>query len=536
MTEFAHWLWQFNVDVSLLLGIILIARTILRRFAALYNLYLLWLSAPLALVASAILSSIDFTGSRVVEPVQRVVYQYIPSTPIGLENTAQTSFDYLLLVLITALSVALLLGLRLVLQHQNLRKELKRIQAPEVLNINSRYPLISVQKEGFSPAVYGFLSPAIYFPTELVRQLSNRQLDLIVKHEEQHIRQGHLWLNLAWDALVCLLWFNPIVYFARQAFRHDQELYCDYLVLKNSDSRDQHHYGHALLSTVSATHSVSLLCSWKMFNQLEERILNIKSTFSTSKKLMISLSAGLLVCFASVYSIALAGDDDKQDRKVKVIVKEAQKHKVKLNDDDVSYIEEDGEKYVIENGERRGMTEQDQAKYEALMQEIGIGIDGEIDLELDGELSDGHRVITIRTNGGTDNVRVIDVLESLEGLEGLQGLAGLASLESLVGIEGLGELEALKELEALGDIDIEILSAGASELAIAEQELAEALKSVERAAANENANRAELKKSAKELRAMQKQLSKERAQMQKTREKARLAAKNAREKVSSAPY
>jgi len=286
MTEFALWLWQFNVDVSLLLGIILIARAVLRRFATLYNLYLLWLSLPLALVASMVLSSIDFTESSIVEPVQRVVYQYIPSTPLALENTVQPSFDYLSLLLSVALSIALLLSLRLVSQHQNLRKELKRIQAPEALKISSRYPLISVEKEGFSPAVYGFLSPAIYFPTQLVRQLSRRQLDLIINHEEQHIRQGHLWLNLAWDGLVCLLWFNPIVYFARQAFRHDQELYCDYLVLKNSDSHDQHHYGHALLSTVSATHSVSLLCSWKMFNQLEERILNIKSTFSTSKKLL----------------------------------------------------------------------------------------------------------------------------------------------------------------------------------------------------------------------------------------------------------
>jgi len=537
MTEFAHWFWQFNVDLSLLLGIILIARTILRRFATLYNLYLLWLSVPLALAASSILSNIDFTGSSIVEPVQRVIYQYIPTTQLAIESAVQPSFDYTPLILILALSMTLLLGLRLVLQHQNLRRELRSIRASEVLNITSRYPLVAVRKEGFSPAVYGFLAPTIYFPSELVKQLSNRQLDLIVKHEEQHIRQGHLWLNLAWDALVCLLWFNPIAYFARQAFRHDQELYCDYLVLKNSDSHDQHHYGHALLSTVSATHSVSLLCSWKMFNQLEERILNIKSTFNTSKKLLISFAAGLLVCFASAYSLALASDSAKQERKVKVVLKETQKHTVNIDGDGLSYIEEDGEKYVIENGERREMTEQDQVKYEALMQEVGIDIDGDIDLELDGQLSDGHRVISIRTNGDTDNVHFLEALKGLEGLKALEGLKGLESLKGLPGLSGLAELkelEALKELEVLDESDIKFFIAGESELVVAEHELAEALKSVELAAANKNANKAELKKSAKELRAMQKQLKKEQAQMEKTQEKARLAAKNAREKVNRA--
>ncbi len=540
MTEFAHWFWQFNVDLSLLLGIILMARALLRRFATLYNLYLLWLSVPLALAASTILSNIDFTGSSIVEPVQRAVYEYIPNTHLAIENAVQPSLGYTPLVLVLALSIALLLVLRLVLQHQNLRKELRQIQTPDVLNIASIYPLVAVRKEGFSPAVYGFISPAIYFPRELVQQLSNRQLDLIVKHEEQHIRQGHLWLNLAWDALVCLLWFNPIVYFSRQAFRHDQELYCDYLVLKNSDSHDQRQYGHALISTVSATHSVSLLCSWKMFNQLEERILNIKSTFNTSKKLLISFAAGLLVCFASAYSLALAGEDAKHERKVKVIVKETQKNTLNINGDGVSYIEDDGEKYVIENGERRKMTAQDQAKYEALMQEVGIGIDGDIDLELDGQLSDGNRVISIRTNGDTDNAHLLEALKGLEGLKGLKALEGLKGLESLKGLPGLSglaelkELEALKELEVLGESDIKFFIAGESELVAAEHELAEALKSVELAAANKNANKAELKKSAKELRDMQKQLKKERAQMEKTRERARLAAKNAREKVSSA--
>jgi len=91
------------------------------------------------------------------------------------------------------------------------------------------------------------------------------------------------------------LWFNPLMYLARRCFRHDQELYCDHLTLKHSSNIDQESYGLDLLSTVAATDSVSLLCSWQSFNQLEERIMNIRTSNSKMSRFPLLSSNAVIV-------------------------------------------------------------------------------------------------------------------------------------------------------------------------------------------------------------------------------------------------
>lgn len=156
--------------------------------------------------------------------------------------------------------VAILLVLRLVHQHLELRRKLAVMTVAIDIGCESTYPLVGIDNDEFSPAVYGFIKPKIYFPIQLQATLSDKQIERIIRHEEHHITQQHFWLNLFWDILVCAFWFNPLMYLSRQGFRHDQELFFDYLVLNKSNNHsDNQNYGYALLSTVTATHSVSLL-------------------------------------------------------------------------------------------------------------------------------------------------------------------------------------------------------------------------------------------------------------------------------------
>jgi beta-lactamase regulating signal transducer with metallopeptidase domain len=523
MSDFMQWLWQFNLEVSLLLGFIVLVRFTIRKVVGFYNLYLFWLSVPVALLVTTLLSYVDLSSSAGIAPVQAVVYQYIPTQQAVLNSINAWSILGLVIIPLVAF-----FGVRLLVQHLSLRRELKQISASESLTINSNYPIVPVAKEGFSPAVYGFMRPKIYFPSELARSLSAQQLKLIVLHEEQHIKQGHLWLNLCWDVLVCFLWFNPLVYIARQSFRHDQEMFCDYLVLKNSDPHDQHNYGHALLSTVSATHSVSLLCSWKMFNQLEDRIMNIKSTFTTKMKLSVAFFAATLVGFASIYSLAMAHDTKSHDANVKVIVKNGAKHKIKLIDDELTYIEEGGDKYVVENGVRREMTAADAAKFEEMTQELELKQMVEMG---SGGAMPGHRVISIvKSHSSEGDIDLAEVLKGLEGLEGLEALKELKGGHGVHSVKSLASLEGLHSLNGLSDIDIKILAD--VDMSLAEQELADALKSLENAKATEKADKKRFKDSARELKEIQKQLSKDQERMEKTREKALAAAKKAREQLS----
>ncbi len=346
MNELLAYLWQSNIELTLLLAVIWLARSVIRKTTKNYNAYLLWLSIPVGLGVAKLISFIDFSQPP-TETVNYLIGSYVVK-PIE-------SFDTWTYVAYGWFFVSLLLILRLIKQHSTLRADLKRIIVPYQFKIASKYTIVGIDKEGFSPAVYGFINPKIYFPIQLVSELSEEQIQLIIRHEEHHISQKHLWLNLLWDILVCLVWFNPLIYLSRQNFRHDQEVYCDYLVLDRVPEPEHKTYGHALLSTVSATHSVSLLCSWKMFNQLEERIMSIKNTKRKSNKLAIALGCIGVLATTSLYAINM--------NSFKQLDKDGS-HSIEWTIDGKSYVNRDGDWLVYENGNKRPMTKKERQEFE----------------------------------------------------------------------------------------------------------------------------------------------------------------------------
>lgn len=401
-------LWQFNLELSLLLVLIIALRWALKKFANIYNAYWLWLVLPLAPIISALVLTLapEINKNTYIAPVlnQLSVNPISPTqlstadTPfkraIGASESANASLssagnlDNVTLWLLASLWLlgALFFLIRLAQQHYFLRRELASpdYQKPIKLNaaLTAAYPICGVNKPGFSPAVYGFFKPKIYFPVSLTEGLKPSQISLILQHEEQHIRQGHLWLNLVWDILVCVCWLNPMIYWARHLFRHDQELFCDYLVLKNSDWSRQRAYGHTLISTVSATHSVSLLCSWKMFDQLEERIMNIKTQHPSFKKVLVTAAAALSLSASSLYAIATANEAKPKEEKELAIKPERGKSiniikidtdttkQTTIEVDGATYRLEDGERFILENGERRKLSESESEHFAELLEKV----------------------------------------------------------------------------------------------------------------------------------------------------------------------
>jgi beta-lactamase regulating signal transducer with metallopeptidase domain len=357
MTNPLASLWQFNIEISLLLLLVMVARYAVRKTTKVYNAYLLWLSIPVGVITAQLVAQLRFTKPP-VETVNYLVHSYI------VQPAHEYSSWGILAYVWSGLTAMLLL--RLMLQHIQLRHDLKSIEVPTELVSRSSYPIVGIDKNDFSPAVYGFFRPTIYFPIQLENSLSSEQISLIIQHEEHHIRQQHLWLNLLWDILVCFMWFNPLVYIARQNFRHDQELFCDYLVLNKSSQHASRSYGHALLTTVTATHSVSLLCSWKSFNQLEERIMNIKRPTSLSSKIAISFAAMLVISGASIYSVSAA--------------QYASQHFSHEVDDDgnseivwttkgKTFVENNGQQYVLNGANKREPNAQERAAFESKIEQ-----------------------------------------------------------------------------------------------------------------------------------------------------------------------
>ena len=96
-----------------------------------------------------------------------------------------------------------------------------------------------------SPFIIGLLKPKIYIPYGL----EGAALDYVLAHERAHIKRGdHIIRTLAYLVL-CLHWFNPLVWLAFWLAGRDMELSCDEKVLGSMGGKVE--YSETLLSFAS---------------------------------------------------------------------------------------------------------------------------------------------------------------------------------------------------------------------------------------------------------------------------------------------
>lgn len=100
----------------------------------------------------------------------------------------------------------------------------------------------------------GWLRPRIYMPSDADAEV----LPFLIEHEKAHIvRQDFLLRQIAL-IILCINWYNPILWLAYYAFSSDQELACDEEVILAYDSKQRAAYAKALVLYSSPVAAVSL--------------------------------------------------------------------------------------------------------------------------------------------------------------------------------------------------------------------------------------------------------------------------------------
>lgn len=92
--------------------------------------------------------------------------------------------------------------------------------------------------------VFGIIKPKIYIPTSL----SENEKAYIIKHEETHIKRLDHIIKLLGFLVLCVHWFNPLVWVAFFLMVGDMELSCDESVIKQMGSNIKKEYSTSLLS------------------------------------------------------------------------------------------------------------------------------------------------------------------------------------------------------------------------------------------------------------------------------------------------
>ncbi len=154
-----------------------------------------------------------------------------------------------------------------------------------------------------TPFIFGVLKPKIYLPIGL----SENEKSYIIKHEKTHLKRfDHLIKPFAFF-VVCVHWFNPLVWVAFYLMCEDMEMSCDESVIKEMGSEIKKDYSRSLLSL--STGRRIIIGSPLAFgeNNTKGRIINI-----LNYKRPGFWVVGVLVIAVVIVSIGLMSNPQKE--------------------------------------------------------------------------------------------------------------------------------------------------------------------------------------------------------------------------------
>lgn len=155
---------------------------------------------------------------------------------------------------------------------------------------NGRFSIF-ISKEVETPFTAGFVHPVIYLPEKLSRE----QQSLVLEHEGAHLRRRDHWLKPAVFILLCVHWFNPLLWLAFRLMEKDMEISCDESVLERIGHHRKKDYAQTLLG-LSGGNALGAVPIAFGESSVEERIKNVMKF--KKAKLGAVIIAGIVVCSA----------------------------------------------------------------------------------------------------------------------------------------------------------------------------------------------------------------------------------------------
>ena len=153
---------------------------------------------------------------------------------------------------------------------------------------------------GTSPGLLGVWRPRLLLPMDFEERFTLPERQWILAHEAQHARRHDNAVRLLAAALQALAWFNPLLWWALPALRHDQELACDASLLSQQPAQWRG-YARALLKTDPQFAVPIAASAWQPTHPLKERIDMLKHIHRLPQW---RLRAGrLALCAAAVLAV-----------------------------------------------------------------------------------------------------------------------------------------------------------------------------------------------------------------------------------------
>ena len=152
-----------------------------------------------------------------------------------------------------------------------------------------------------SPLTYGILHPVILLPKKLDRN-DQAALQYVLTHEYVHIRRFDAITKILFAAVLCIHWFNPLVWVMYVLANRDMELSCDAWVIRMMGEKNRSSYALMLIKMEEKRSGMSALYSHFGKNAISERIeaiMKFKKTSILACAFALVLVVGATTAFAT---------------------------------------------------------------------------------------------------------------------------------------------------------------------------------------------------------------------------------------------
>ncbi len=331
MSDFMIPFLLCNVYISIIIGVLLAARHLLRNSLSSRMQYHLWFIL-LGLLAIPFLP-FPLTGVSQIFPLS-AVFRFFPVTQAGnalglkmapdpagdmdwlndfaLSTGRQASAPGAVLLGIWLLGIFFmaLLTIKSSLRFRTIKKSSLPLQNREIqrlyrscqkeLEIRKEIPLYSTAFLK-SPVMTGVLKPCIYLPIHLISDYTEaeglRPIRYMLLHELQHFRHRDALVGCLMTLAGIVYWFNPLVWIAWREMMYDRETACDASVLKMLEPDFYQDYGHTLINFAEKLSRFPFAAGLSgNMAHIKRRIINIAAYEKpTLKKQLTGITAFLMI-------------------------------------------------------------------------------------------------------------------------------------------------------------------------------------------------------------------------------------------------
>ena len=331
-----------NLVITILLGLILLVKKILKKHLTISSQYHLWY----IFVCAAIIPFIPLKSITPASLLQRIQYLFYPEaantlgssmkpldnaalpTQLGISDFAasygssalnQLNSIFIPIWIIGCLITILYFAYNII-KIYSIRKSAYLIskenepdlyrQYSECLNelrIKRKVSLYASCNIS-SPVSYGLLHPKVIIPQDMDILLSNEDVRFIFLHELLHYRHKDAALNYITCILQVIYWFNPFIWYGFRELQKDREIACDSSVIHIVGKSQSTNYGYTLIKYAQRMQHNAFLSPLsrlggekKVMIQRIKEIANYKT--NTPKQRRKSAALLLLIC-TIVYCIS----------------------------------------------------------------------------------------------------------------------------------------------------------------------------------------------------------------------------------------